>query len=284
MRSLKDRLDLCSINTATLGFQQDIGKTVELIARKGFGAIAPWRRELEGRNVATVARQIRDAGLAVSGYCRSTYFPAQTQKDFEIQLEDNKRAVDQAATLGAASFVLVVGSLPEGSKDISRAREQVAEGTAQLLEYARLNGVRLSLEPLHPMTAGDRSCLNMLEQALDLCEQIEPNSVNPYLGVCIDVYHCWWDPKLQQQITRAGEQNRIFGFHVSDWLIDTCDLVNDRGMMGDGVIDLPLIRKWVEAAGYDGAVEVEIFSTRNWWKRAPEDIASVCAERLVSTC
>ena len=162
MRDLNGRLDLCAMNTATLGYQTPIAETVDAVAAAGYGAITPWRRELEGESVEAVARQIRDAGLAVAGYCRSTYIPAATREQFLANIEDNRRAIDQAAVLGAASFVMVVGSLPEGSKDLADAREQLAEGTAMMLEYARTAGVRLSLEPLHPMygagsVRGDRA-------------------------------------------------------------------------------------------------------------------------------
>jgi len=285
VRDLSKRLDLCSINTATLGYQTPIGETVEAVARAGYGAICPWRREMEGEEVALVARQIQDAGLKVSGYCRSTYIPAATRQGFQENVLDNCRAIDQTAELGAASFVMVVGSLPEGSRDLDDARKQLAEGTAMMLDHARSVGTRLSLEPLHPMYAGDRSCLNTLEQALDLCEAIEPAPDGaPALGVAIDLYHLWWDPKLPEQIARAGAQNRIFAFHVCDWLVPTRDMLTDRGMMGDGVIDIPPIRAMVEEAGYDGAVEVEIFSSFDWWKRPIEETLQVCAERLQTVC
>ena len=285
MRDLSGRLDLCAMNTATLGYQTPIAETVDAVAAAGYGAITPWRRELEDTPVETVARQIRDAGLAVSGYCRSTYIPAATREQFLANIEDNRRAIDQAAVLGAASFVMVVGSLPEGSKDLADARAQLGEGTAMMLDHARAAGVRLSLEPLHPMYAGDRSCLCTVEQALDLCEAIEPEpGAAPDLGICVDVYHCWWDAKLKDQIARAGAQRRIFGLHVCDWLVPTRDLLLDRGMMGDGVIDIPAIRAWVEQAGYDGAVEVEIFSAENWWKRPIDEILDVSAGRLQTVC
>jgi len=285
MQSLDGRLDLCSINTATLGYQKPIGETIEAIARAGYGSICPWRRELENEDVDQVARRIRDAGLSVSGYCRSTYIPAATREQFLENVADNCRAIDQTAALGAASFVMVVGSLPEGSRDLGDARKQLAEGTAMMLEHASSVGARLSLEPLHPMYAGDRSCLNTLEQALDLYEAIEPAPGGaPSLGVAVDLYHLWWDPKLPEQIARAGAQNRIFAFHVCDWLVPTRDMLTDRGMMGDGVIDIPPIRAMVEDAGYEGAVEVEIFSSFDWWKRPIEETLKVCAERLQSVC
>ena len=285
MRDLTNRLDLCSINTATLGHREKISTVIDAVARHGYGAICPWRRDLQDENVAAIARQIRDARLTVSGYCRSTYFPALTRQELEANIADNIKAVTDAATLGAACFVLVVGSLPEGSRDLTAARAQVEDGVSRLLEHAKKVGIRLALEPLHPMYAGDRSCLNTLQQALDLAEKIEPVSLSPpSLGVAVDVYHVWWDPDLAREITRAGKANRLFGYHVCDWLVPTRDLLTDRGMMGDGVIDLRMIRALMESANYNGPVEVEIFSSLDWWKRPMDDVLAMCSERLQTVC
>lgn len=285
MRDLAADLSACAMNTATIGYREPIAVTIDRVARAGFGAIAPWRREIDGEDVAAVARRIRDAGLAVSGYCRSTYIPAKDRQAFEAGLADNRRAIDQAATLGASAFVMVVGGLPEGSRDLPGAREQLAEGTALLLDHARKAGVRLGLEPLHPMYAADRSVLSSLAQALDLAARIEPDpGPQPMLGVVVDVYHVWWDPGLFDGIARAGRERRLAGFHVCDWRRETRDFLTDRGMMGDGVIDLRAIRGQMEAAGYQGAVEVEIFSALDWWRRDPQEVVDVAAERLRSVC
>ena len=285
MRDLANRLDLCSINTATLGHREKISTVIDAVARHGYGAICPWRRDLQDENVAAIARQIRDAQLTVSGYCRSTYFPALTRQELEANIADNIKAVTDAATLGAACFVLVVGSLPEGSRDLTAARAQVEDGVSRLLEHAKKVGIRLALEPLHPMYAGDRSCLNTLQQALDLAEKIEPDSSSPpSLGVAVDVYHVWWDPDLAREIARAGKANRLFGYHVCDWLVPTRDLLTDRGMMGDGVIDLRMIRALMESANYNGPVEVEIFSSLDWWKRPMNDVLAMCSARLQTIC
>jgi sugar phosphate isomerase/epimerase len=269
-----------AINTATLGFQCPLEQSIEAIAAHGFGGIAPWRREVEGRDVKALAKHIRDAGLKVTGYCRSTYLPANTQQGLLANIESNKRALDDAAMLGADSFVMVVGGLPEGSKDIAAARAQVAEGATALLEHGKKLGVRIALEPLHPVYAADRSCLSLLSEALDMCEAIEGPVMSPMLGVCLDVYHVWWDPNLRRDIARAGHEKRIFGFHVCDWLVPTRDVLNDRGMMGDGVIDIPGIRAMVERAGYQALIEVEIFSDQNWWKKPVDEILKTCSERL----
>jgi sugar phosphate isomerase/epimerase len=283
MRILAGHPEYCAINTATLGFQTPIEDTIEAVARAGFGGIAPWRREVEGKDVAAIARRIRDAGLKVTGYCRSTYIPATDKADFTANVEANRRAIADAAVLGAQSFVMVVGGLPSGSKDIAAARGQVAEATALLVETGRKLGVRIALEPLHPVYAAERSCLSLLSEALDMCETIEAAAASPWLGTCIDVYHVWWDPNLARDIARAGAGKRIFGFHVCDWLVPTLDVLNDRGMMGDGIVNVPGIRRLIEAAGYGGLVEVEIFSERNWWKRPIAETLDICKERLASS-
>jgi sugar phosphate isomerase/epimerase len=283
VRDLSQHLSSCSINTATLGFQAPIAESIDHIARAGFGMIAPWRREVEGFDVHAISRQIRDAGLRLSGYCRSTYIPASTTADFRNNIAANLRAIDDAATLGSPVFVMVVGGMPAGSKNLEDARGQVRDATAEMLVYSRKVGVKLALEPLHPVYAADRSCLTLLSEALDWCDAIEGKTIDPWLGVAIDAYHVWWDPNLPQGIARAGRANRIFAYHVCDWLVPTLDVLNDRGMMGDGVIDLKSMRRMIETAGYQGAVETEIFSSANWWKRPIPETLAVCRERLLSS-
>ena len=276
MRDLNGHMELCAVNTATLGFQKPIAEVIEAIAKAGFGGISPWRREIKGHDVKAIGKHIRDAGLRVTGYCRSTYVPASTPALFNAAVESNYRALDDAAALGADSFVIVSGSLPEGSKNLHAAREQVVEGVSLLCNFAKDRGIKIALEPLHPVYAIDRSCINLLSQALDICDQINA----PNLGVCIDVYHTWWDPNLAFEIARAGREKRIISYHVSDCLSPTVDILNDRGMMGDGVIDLKAFRGMIESAGYDGLVEVEIFSTENWWKKPISETLDILKERF----
>ena len=266
----------CAINTATLGFQAPIGQVIEAIARYGFAGIAPWRREMEGQNLKAVAKHIRDSGLRVTGYCRSTYIPANGRAEFEGNIADNKRALNEATELGAESFVMVVGTL----RDLTSARTQVRDGVAMLLEHAKSLNVKLALEPLHPVYAADRSCITLAEEALDICDAVEGEVSEPQLGIFVDAYHLWWSVNLSRDILRAGKAKRIFGFHVSDWLNPTTDILNDRGMMGDGVIDLKSIRSMVEAAGYQGLIETEIFSINNWWKKPMDETLKVIAERI----
>ncbi len=266
----------CAINTATLGFQAPIAEVIDTIARHGFAGIAPWRREIEGQNIAAVAKRIRDAGLQVTGYCRSTYIPSTSRAEFEANIEDNKWALIDAAELGANSFVMVVGTLV----DLGAARAQVREGVGMLLEHAKSLSVKLALEPLHPVYAADRSCITLAEEALDICETIEGEVADPFLGIFVDAYHLWWSANLKRDIERAGMAKRIFGFHVSDWLNPTVDILNDRGMMGDGVIDLKSIRQMVEDAGYKGLVETEIFSAQNWAKKPMDETLMTIIERI----
>lgn len=277
MRDLSDALQLMSLNTATVREQWSLAQCIDGCARHGIGGIAPWRDKLSDCGVENAARLIRDAGLAVSGLCRGGMFPAADGAGRAAALEDNKRAVDEAAALGAACLILVVGGLPGSSKDIAGARSQVRDGIAAMLDYARSADMPLAIEPLHPMYAADRACVNTLAQANDLCAELGDG-----VGVAVDAYHVWWDPKLKEEIERAGAAGTILAFHVCDWLVPTADLLLDRGMMGDGVIDLPEMRDWVEAAGFDGQVEVEIFSAANWWKRDPDEVLATCVERFAS--
>jgi sugar phosphate isomerase/epimerase len=282
-----------SINTATVRAQWPLDRIVTECAQRGIRAISPWRDQVAAVGLERIAALLRDTGIELSGYCRGGMFPASTAEGRRAALEDNRRAVDEAKTLGAPCLVLVVGGLPGAlagqaeHKDLSSARADVFDGIAATLEYARGVGLPLAIEPLHPMYAADRACVNTLEQALDLCDALDPASGSDSpegtveraaLGVAVDVYHVWWDPKLQAQIARAGRE-RLLAFHVCDWLVPTRDLLTDRGMMGDGVIDIPRIRGWVEAAGFGGYSEVEIFSALDWWKRDGEQVLDTCIAR-----
>ncbi|MGN3965645.1 sugar phosphate isomerase/epimerase family protein [Burkholderia gladioli] len=281
MRDLSQDHRWLSINTATVR-QWPLDRIIEECGRRQIRAISPWRDQVAAVGSASVARLLRDTGIVLSGYCRGGMFPASTALRRQQAIDDNRRAIDEARDLNAPCLVLVVGGLPAGSasKDIGAAREQVRDGIAPVLDYARSVHMPLAIEPLHPMYAADRACVNTLEQALDLCDELDPEKTGA-LGVAVDVYHVWWDPKLKAQIDRAGRA-RLLAFHVCDWLVPTRDLLNDRGMMGDGVIDIPTIRTWVEAAGYEGFNEVEIFSSENWGKRDGGDVLDICIERHAS--
>ena len=277
---------LLSINTATLRRQWTLPQIVEGLARHGIRGISPWRDQVASAGLAHSARCIREAGLSVSGYCRGGMFPALDAGGRAQARDDNRRAVDEALAIAARCLVLVVGGLPKdaqgrpASRDLAGARAMVRDGLADLIEYAKPAGMPLAIEPLHPMYAADRACVNTLAQALDLCDALAPDDAHS-LGVAVDVYHVWWDPALEAGIARAGAGGRLFAYHICDWLVPTTDLLNDRGMMGDGVVDLARIRGWMNAAGYRGQHEVEIFSER-WWKTDPDVVLATCKSRHAS--
>ena len=268
-----------SINLATVRAQWNVREAVEACRRHGIGAVDPWRDQVEKIGLDESVRAIRDNGMRVTGYCRGGMFPAADQAGRQAAIDDNYRAIDEAVALGSECLVIVAGGLPTGSKDIVGARRMVAEGLAAVLPYARSCRMPLAIEPLHPMTAADRCVVSTLAQALDLCDQLGPG-----VGVTIDTYHVWWDPDLANQIARAGDGGRILAHHICDWLVPTKNLVNDRGMMGDGVIDLRGFRRMIEAAGFHGPQEVEIFSADDWWKRPGDEVLRTCIERYQACC
>ena len=271
-----------SLNTATVRKQGDLLQIIEACARHGIRAIDPWRDQVAAVGLDRAVSAVRQAGLDLSGYCRGGMFVADAAHR-AAACDDNRRAVDEAKALGAPCVVLVVGGLPQysrpgssASKDIAGAWGQVHDGIAEILEYARTAGMPLAIEPLHPAYAADRACVNTTRQALDLCDAIDPGR-SGMLGVALDVYHIWWDFELMAQIARAGK-DRILAFHVCDWLVPTKDILNDRGMMGDGVIDIRRVRAAVEAQGFAGYSEIEIFST-DWWARPMDEVIRTCIER-----
>jgi len=276
-----------SINTATVrksrGVEQPLPDIIEACVQRGIRAISPWRDQVAAAGLPAISKLVKTHGLELSGYCRGGMFPATDTAGLKAAREDNRRAVDEACELNAACLVLVVGALPGAlsgkamHKDIALSRSQVSDGIAELLDYAKINKMPLAIEPLHPMYAADRACINTMEQALDVCDALDP-AKSGALGVAVDVYHVWWDPKLEAQIQRAGKE-RLLAFHVCDWMTPTTHLLEDRGMMGDGVIDIPRIRGWVEAQGFAGYSEVEIFSSGNWWRRESAEVLDTCIVR-----
>jgi sugar phosphate isomerase/epimerase len=270
MQPLTD-LSRLSLNQATTQ-HWSLREAVEGCARAGIPAIGIWRDKLAETGLAQAVRLGRDAGLQVSSVCRGGMFPAATAAERAARIEENKRAVDEAAALDADVLVLVCGPAPD--RDIVAARTMVREGIAALLPYAQERGVRLGIEPLHPMFAGDRSVIVTLAEANALVEEL----ASPVLGVVADVYHIWWDPDLYAQIERA--QGHILGFHVNDWLVPLPDPLLGRGMMGDGVIELRRTRTAVDAAGYSGPIEVEIFNQAIWNMPGDEVLALMRARYL----
>ena len=287
MRDLAQHPELLSLNTATVRKQAPLDVIIDACAERGVGLIDPWRDQVHAVGIDKVARKLRDSGIKLSGYCRGGFYTAVDQAGLSAALEDNRRAIDEAKSLGSPCLVLVVGSLPGAlagppqSTDIVLARSQVRDGIAASLEYARSVEMPLAIEPLHPMQAADRACVNTTEQALDLCDELDPERTGK-LGIALDAYHVWWDPKLADQITRAGA-DRLLAYHVCDWLVPTADLLNDRGMPGDGVIELKKMRRMVEDAGYTGPVEIELFS-ETWWSKSLDETLDTSLERMRTVC
>jgi sugar phosphate isomerase/epimerase len=276
-----------SLNTATVRAEGDLFAILEAAKRHGISTVSPWRDQVQAIGLDRAVRAVRDGGFRLSGYCRGGLF---TTDDAHRALlrDDNRRAVDEAAALGAPCLVIVVGGLPQftrpgsaASKDIADARRQVADGLFEMLDYAEAAGMPLALEPIHPMMAAERSCLSTLRQALDLCDAIDPGHSRG-LGVAIDVYHVWWDAEIGDQIVRAGRE-RLLTFHVSDWLVPTTSVLSGRGMMGDGVIEIRKLRAAVEAEGFAGACEVEVLSDA-WRSRSIDEVLRVVVERYRQAC
>ena len=235
-----------------------IEEAAEKYSRAGVKGISVWRQYLDGRNIAHTGEMLRAHDLAIVSLVRGGFFPSTSLDARNKALDDNRKAIDEAAALGAPMIVLVCGADPGQPLEVSR--QQIQAGIETILPYAIENGVKLAIEPLHPMYADSRSAVNTMAQANDMAEAIG----SEYVGVAADVYHIWWDPDLEQQLMRCGRNGNLFAFHICDWMSPTVDFLNDRGLMGEGCIPIRKIRGWAEAAGFRGYNEVEIFSDRLW--------------------
>ena len=242
--------------------QWDLPTAAKKYAAANVTGVGVWRQWLEGRSLTESKTLLDDHGLKAVSLVRGGFFPGLTATERQAALEDNRRALDEAAAIGAPQVVLVCGARPELS--LPENRKQITEGIAACIDHAAALGVKLAIEPLHPMYADCRSAINTLGQCNDIIDQLG----DTHVGIAADVYHIWWDPQLEAEIRRAGK--RIIAFHVCDWLTPTTDFLNDRGLMGEGCIDIKGIRAMVEATGFNGHIEVEIFSTRHW-SRNPDE-------------
>ncbi|MFJ4198286.1 sugar phosphate isomerase/epimerase family protein [Streptomyces sviceus] len=266
-----------SINQMTVK-QLSLPELVDACRELGIGNVGLWREPVQSYGVEETAKLVRDAGLTVTTLCRGGFFTAIDPDERAAALDDNRRAVDEAATLGTDTLVLVSGGLPAGSKDLHGARERIADALAVLGPYAQEHGVRLAIEPLHPMYAADRCVVSTLAQALDLAERFPAQQV----GVTVDTYHIWWDDHAPAQIARAGAGGRIHTFQLADWTTPLPEgVLNGRGQIGDGAIDMREWQRYVEAAGYTGAIEVELFNDALWARDGREVLAET-AERFVA--
>lgn len=267
-------LSRCSLNTATTKYAT-LPEAIDAAATAGYGAVGLWRDRVQEIGVKTAAKHVKDAGLRVSSLCRGGFFTAIHPDQIAKALEDNRRAIDEAATLGTRELIMVVGGLPanpepgqavnptagQRERDLVAARERITERLADLADYAKQHQVRLVLEPMHPIFAADRGVISTLGQALDLAAQFPPDIV----GVVADTYHVWWDPQLRESILRAGRERRLASYQVCDWTLPlSADTLNSRGYVGDGYIDFPTITRWIREAGYSGDIETEIFNTEIW--------------------
>lgn len=249
-----DRLCVHTITTKPWSIE----KIIENYPKAGVKAISVWRDLLENREAAKIAGQIRDTGMEIVSLVRGGFFTGKTETEIQASLDDNRRVIDEASTLGAPMVVLVCGALP--GQSIPRSLSQIQTGLETLLPYAEKRGVKLAIEPLHPMYADSRSAICTMKTANEFAERFD----SPYIGVVVDVFHLWWDPDLENECKRCGKHGNLFAFHICDWKMDMEDMLNDRGLMGEGVIRVREIRSWVEAAGFNGFHEVEIFSNRLW--------------------
>ena len=286
MRELSNDLSSLALNTGTLGHNLDghgagwsPERVIDACAARDLGGIVWWRREL-GERARDIGERVRAAGLEVVGLCRSPFLVGPLAPPTRTAvLDDFEGSIETAATLGAATLTIVVGGVESGTRGLDESLRRVADVLAEVAPRAADAGVTLALEPLHPVYAGDRSCLVTVRDALALCDAVD----HPALAVAVDVYHVWWDRTLGETLAGAGA-GRIAGLHLCDWLAETRDVLLDRGMMGDGVADIRGIRRMVEEAGYRGPCEVEIFSARDWWTREPDEVLDRCVERFRSVC
>lgn len=238
-------------------------------AAAGVKGITVWRQALEGRDVAATGNMLRGKGLSIVSLCRGGFFPGLDAKSRQVAIDENRRVVDEAAALGAPLVVLVCGANP--GQSLQDSRKQITEGIAAVLPHAQAAGVKLSIEPLHPQYAADRSAVSTMTQAGDICAQLR----SPFVGIALDVYHVWWDDRLEAEISRAGANGWLHAFHICDWKAQQADMLNDRGLMGEGCIRIREIRSWVERAGFKGFNEVEIFSNRHWARNQDEFLSDI---------
>jgi sugar phosphate isomerase/epimerase len=242
----------------------NLRQCVENFSAAAIPAITIWRNVLEGQNLQEAKILLDDHGMKVVSVARGGFFPSIEKEIRRAAIDDNRLAIEQASALGAPVLVLVCGA--DGRQSLEKSREQIKESILQVLPAAKAAGVKLAIEPLHPMYAGDRSAIVTLAQANQVAEEINSD----FVGVAVDVYHLWWDNTLQHEIQRCGKNGNLLAFHVCDWNVPTVDFLNDRGLMGDGCINVPQIRSWVEDAGFAGFIEVEIFSDK-YWKSAQKE-------------
>ncbi|MCX4786820.1 MULTISPECIES: sugar phosphate isomerase/epimerase family protein [unclassified Streptomyces] len=269
-----------SINQETIK-QWSLPELAEGCVKAGIDKVGLWRAPVQEYGIERTAQLLSDSGLSVTSLCRGGFFTALDPAERARALDDNRAAIDEAAALSTDTLVLVSGGLPAGSKDLHGARERIADALGQLAPYAAERGVRLAIEPLHPMFASDRCVVSTLSQALDIAERFPADQV----GVVVDTYHIWWDDQAPAQIARAGAAGRIHSFQLADWITPLpAGVLLGRGQLGDGAVDFRAFRSHVEATGFDGPIEVEIFNEALWARDGAEALAEVAARYAEHAC
>ncbi|MBB4077612.1 sugar phosphate isomerase/epimerase [Lewinella aquimaris] len=262
-----DLSKLCVHTITTKPWSLDVA--VDKYAAAGVAGISVWQDAATSVGLTQARRILEASPLEVVSYVRGGFFPNHSREERARALDKNRQLIDEAATLGAPLLVLVCGAEPR--QPLAESRRQIQEGIESLIDHATSNGVKLAIEPLHPMYADTRSAISTLGQANDIAEAID----HPQVGIAVDVYHLWWDDRLEQEIARCGKNDNLYAFHICDWKVPTSDMLLDRGLMGEGCIDVPLIRSWVEAAGFRGYNEVEIFSNDYWAMEQDDFLARI---------
>lgn len=282
MRDFSSNTSALSLNTATLGHNLDghgagwpVERIIDACSERGFGGITFWRREIGG-NAVQIGDRVRAVGMEVTGLCRTPYLVGSDRP--ANWLDEAKASIDMTAGLGASVLTIVSGGTEPGTKGVLESQKILAEHVSRIAGYAADRNVQLALEPLNPMFGGNRTCIMTVRDALNVCNMVGADNV----GIAVDAYHVWWDSDLASSCGDAGD--KIIGFHLCDWLENTRDMLLDRAMMGDGVADLRSLRGSVEAAGFKGFCEVEIFSKETWWKRDPEVVLKAVVESFKQFC
>ncbi|MDX3975371.1 sugar phosphate isomerase/epimerase family protein [Shinella sp.] len=247
-------------------------QAIDGYGRHGVNGIAVWRDKMYDYGVRQTARHLKDAGMWIPCFCATAWMNQTDDALFRNTLEENRQVLHDAAEIGAPNVVFVTGGPPSGTKDIEGFRLRMRDVLGELAETARAVGIKIGIEPIHPMYAGDRHVINTMRQTNDLIDEF-----GDVLGIIADVYHCWWDPDFESELRRAGP-DRILTFHYCDWLVPTRSWF-DRGMVGDGIIDIGRYKRILDEIGYTGPFELEIFSDLDWWQRDPDETVRIGIER-----
>jgi sugar phosphate isomerase/epimerase len=266
-----------SFNQVTCLPQWSLKECIEGLKRADVRGISVWRDKMHEAGVKEAARMLDGEGMKVSGLCFAGLISSPDEAEAKKAIDEVRRAIEEAGAIKADCLVFVAGGVDPRDKSVANTRKRVLDRLPLLIDDARKARVKIALEPLHPMTCATRSVISNVKIANDWCDALNADDV---FGIAVDTYVVWWDPEIEKEIARAGK--RICAFHVNDWLVQTEDVRLDRGMMGDGVIDIPWLRGLIDKTGYDGLIEVEVFSQKNWWKKDPNEVVRVVKERFVS--